>query len=137
LIRATIDTNVVVSGLLFGGVPLKILEASFERRFTWVTSPDLLVELDTVLRQRKFSLSAQEIKELTEPVLDVVEIVVPSKRLTVIKRCDADNRVLECAVQGRSALIVSGDRRDLLSLKQFRGVDIVSPREFFDRLASI
>lgn len=136
MIRATIDTNVVVSGLLFGGIPLKILRAAFEQWFTWVTSPDLLSELESVLQLKKFSLSRAEIHDLTEPVMDAVEIVVPQKRLSVIKRCEADNRVLECAVEGQCEFIVTGDRRDLLSLREFHGIEIIEPRKFLSKLTA-
>lgn len=46
----------------------------------------------------------------------------------------ADNRVLECAVEGKCSFIVSGDRRDLLILKKFQHVDIITARQFMDRI---
>ncbi len=136
MIRAVIDTNIAVSGLLFGGLPLKIIRAALARRFAWITSPVLIAELDRVLRSEKFALSAHEIQALTIPVLGIAEIVVPDKPISAITRCPADNRVLECAVKGRCSVIVTGDRRDLLSLKRYRHVEIVTAREFFERIRS-
>ncbi len=136
MIRATIDTNVAVSGLLFGGIPLKILESAFEQGFTWVTSPDLLRELESVLHLKKFKLSQPEISDLTAPVLATVEIVVPQERIEVIERCVGDNRVLECAVDGQGEFIVTGDRRHLLSLDEFRGIQIIEPRKFINTLSA-
>ena len=130
MIRAVVDTNVVLSGLLFGGVPLRVLEASYEHRFTWVTSNPLLHELITLLGSKKFGLRSNEIEDLMAPILEVAEIVVPRKKIRAISRCDADNRVLESAVEGECDFIVTGDRRDLLSLVKFEGVGICSPREF-------
>ena len=134
MIRAVIDTNVTVSGLLFGGLPLKIIHAALARQFEWVISPILINELERVLRSDKFALSDHEIQVLTAPILGLAEIIVPEKTLSVITRCPADNRVLECAVEGRCSVIVSGDRRDLLSLKHYHHVEIVTARQFFDRL---
>lgn len=134
MIRAVIDTNVTVSGLLFGGLPLKIIHAALARRFEWIISPVLINELERVLRSEKFALSDHEIQVLTAPLLDIAEIVVPEKTINVITRCPADNRVLECAMEGRCSVIVSGDRRDLLSLKRYQQVEIVTARQFFDRL---
>ena len=134
MIRAVIDTNVTVSGLLFGGLPLKIIHAALARQFEWVISPILINELERVLRSDKFALSDHEIQVLTAPILGLAEIIVPEKTLSVITRCPADNRVLECAVEGRCSVIVSGDRRDLLSLKRYHHVEIVTARQFFDRL---
>lgn len=134
MIRAIVDTNVTVSGLLFGGLPLKIIHAALARRFEWIISPVLINELERVLRSEKFALSDHEIQVLTAPLLDIAEIVVPEKTINVITRCPADNRVLECAMEGRCSVIVSGDRRDLLSLKRYQQVEIVTARQFFDRL---
>jgi putative PIN family toxin of toxin-antitoxin system len=134
LIRAVIDTNITVSGLLFGGLPLKIIHAALARRFEWVTSPILMKELEQVLRSKKFALADHEIEVLMAPILRVAEIIVPEKTITTIARCPADNRVLECAVEGRCSVIVSGDRRDLLSLKRYLHVDIMTARQFLDRL---
>ena len=134
MIRAVIDTNVTVSGLLFGGLPLKIIHAALARRFEWVTSPVLIYELERVLQSKKFSLSEHEIQVLTTPISGIAEIIVPEKTINAITRCPADNRVLECAIEGRCSVIVSGDRRDLLSLKRYHHVEIVTARQFFDRI---
>ena len=134
MIRAVIDTNITVSGLLFGGLPFKIIHAALARRFEWVISPILMNELERVLRSEKFALSDHEIQVLTAPILGIAEIVVPEKTINAITRCPADNRVLECAIEGRCSVIVSGDRRDLLSLKRYHHVEIVTARQFFDRL---
>lgn len=134
MIRAVIDTNIAVSGLLFGGLPLKIIRAALARRFEWVTSPVLINELEQVLRSGKFALSAHEVQVLMTPILGITEIILPEETISVITRCPADNRVLECAIEGRCSVIVSGDRRDLLSLKRYQHVEIVMARQFFDRL---
>lgn len=57
MIRAVIDTNIIVSGLLFGGLPSKVVNAAIDRRFIWVTSPYLIEELERVLGYKKFNLS--------------------------------------------------------------------------------
>jgi hypothetical protein len=72
--------------------------------------------------------------DLTSPIFAVAEIVVPSDVIDAIPRCPADNRVLECAIEGQCSTIVSGDRRDLLSLKNFRQVQIITARHFLEQL---
>ncbi len=134
MIRAVVDTNITVSTLLFGGVPLKVVHAALARRFTWVTSPILMDESERVMRSDKFGLSDKEIQKLAAPLFAIAEVVVPVKTLEVIKRCPADNRVLECAAEGNCSVIVTGDRRDLLSLKQFHKIQIVTARQFLDQI---
>jgi predicted nucleic acid-binding protein len=60
LIRAVIDTNITVSGFLFGGLPLGIINAALSHRFVWVTSPALMAETHRVLQSSKFGLSSGE-----------------------------------------------------------------------------
>jgi uncharacterized protein len=132
--RVVLDTNVVVSGLLFGGVPLKIVRSALCKEFTYVTSVPLLEEMQTVLAYKKFGLSSEEIRDLTGPLVEAAEFAVSTEEISVIERCPADNRVLECAVAGRCAAIVTGDKRDLIRLGVFRGIPILSPRAFLDSI---
>lgn len=132
--RVVIDTNIIVSGLLFGGLPLTILTAAIDRRFVSVTTPDLIEELERVLGSKKFGLSNKEIEVLTAPISESFEIVVPTMRLETIKRCPGDNRVLECALEGQCSFIVTGDRRDLLSIESFHRVQIVTARQFVEKV---
>jgi putative PIN family toxin of toxin-antitoxin system len=134
LIRAVIDTNITVSGLLFGGIPLEIIRAALACEFTWVTSPALMEETRKVLRSEKFGLPILEIKKMTRPLFEVADIIIPAYPLDVIKRCPADNRVLECSVEGECSLIVTGDRRDLLTLKRYKHIEIINAREFLNRI---
>ncbi len=111
MIRAVIDTNITVSGLLFGGLPLKVIHAALARKYTWVTSPALINEVERVMRYKKFGLTNKEIQVLTQPIFAISEVVVPLETIDAIPRCPGDNRVLECAVEGNCDLIVTGDRQ--------------------------
>ena len=132
MIRAVIDTNVVVSGLLFGGLPYKVVRKAIERKFVFITSPILMDELERVMKYQKFGLSKSEVETLLGPLFFISEIIVPIHTIDVIKKCPADNRVLECAAEGDCSMIVSGDRRDLLSLKSYRHIKIITARQFLD-----
>lgn len=134
MIRAVVDTNITVSALLFGGLPLKVVKAALSKKFIWVTSPFLIEETERVMSSEKFGITAHEMKTLTSPIFSIAEIVIPTQTINTIPRCPADNRVLECAIEGKCAFIVSGDRRDLLILKRFQHVDIITARQFIDRI---
>lgn len=95
MIRAVVDTNIVVSGLLFGGLPYKIVKQALDKKFIPVTSPHLIAEIERVMLYPKFTLSPQEVRLLLDPYLNVTEIVIPTETISVIKSCPADNRVLE------------------------------------------
>ncbi len=52
----------------------------------------------------------------------------------VIKTCEQDNRILECALDAEVDALITGDRTDILPLREFRGIRIVAPREFLESL---
>ncbi len=130
MIRAVIDTNIVISGLFFGGVPLKVMEAAIDRKFTHVLSAHIIAEIERVLRSKKFGLTDDQATDATELYFNRAELVVPTSIIHAIPRCAGDNRVLECAVDGKCQYIVTGDRRDLLSIGKFQKVQIITAKEF-------
>jgi len=87
LIRAVVDTNVIVSGLLFGGIPFKVIKSGLAKNFVWVTSPNLMEETERVMRSPKFGLSDREVRVLISPIFSITEIVIPVNTLEVIERC--------------------------------------------------
>ena len=70
-------------------------------------------------------LAASEIREIST-------LTAPTKRLTVVKEKERDNRVLECATEGKAQHIVTGDTKHLQPLKEHRGIKILSPAEFLE-----
>lgn len=121
--RAVFDTNVLVSAYAFGGVPAALMRAAIVGDVELVTSPALLAELARVLAD-KLDFDAPRVDDVIRQVARVAAVVRPHARLTVIAD-EPDNRVLECAVEGRADMIVSGDRH-LLDLGEFEGVRIVT-----------
>ena len=79
---------------------------------------------------RKFRQDAEQLAHDAILLAQIGEIIATRQRLTLLKD-DPDNRILECAVAGRADLIVTGDR-ELLDLKQFEGIRIVSLRSYLD-----
>ena len=132
--RVVLDTNVFVSAALGG--TLKILISHWRAgRFTLVVTDEVAGEYLAVLRRPKFGLPTDLIDDLVGYVFRKAEFVTPVERLRVVEADPQDDKFLEAAVAGEAALVVSGDRH-LLSLGAYRGIPIVSPREFLDRLAS-
>ena len=64
---------------------------------------------------------------------EFTRLTIPSQTLNIIKEDPDDNRILECAAEAGSDVIVSGDD-DLLVLKEFRGIRVLSPRQFLQLL---
>jgi putative PIN family toxin of toxin-antitoxin system len=130
-VKVVLDTNTVISAIGWDGPPRRILLALRNGRHTLVTSPELLDEVTRVLRYPRLRpLAAQ-------PLLPVIlawlhradHIVLPKERVAVVSADPADNLVLDAAVAGSAEAVVSGDQH-LLRLKSFRGIPILSAREF-------
>jgi putative PIN family toxin of toxin-antitoxin system len=130
MIRVVLDTNVYISAVMFGGLPGSLLDLAFLQSFILVISPALLDELDEKLRF-KFEVSAEDTAIIRTKLQGVGETVRPDVILNVIEDDPDDNRVLECAVEGRADYIVTGDRH-LLKLVTYEAIPIVTVRQFLN-----
>lgn len=133
LFRVVLDTNIVVSAF-WGGLPGKVVRAWIEERYTLPISAPILTEYKDVLeRLHPGSPAANRFLH----AVYLRGVTVHSKEtLHVIRQDPDDDRFLECAVAGKAHYIVTGDRH-LLRLKHYRGIHIVTPREFLTGLRSL
>lgn len=128
--RVVLDTNAIVSALLFSGISSKLVSLWQKGLITPLLSREVVDEYLRVLGYPKFELSEGEIKELIqEEILPYAEVVTPKIRLRVIQRDPSDNKFIECAVAGRARVIISGDK-DLLFLGRYRQIRIQSSAQF-------
>ena len=126
--RVVFDTNIYVSAFVF--TESRADEAwlgTLRRGWTLVVSPALLVELSRVLRD-KFAWEEERILAAGRRIVEVAETVRPDTTSHVV-RDEADNRVLECAVDGKAERIVTGDK-GLLKLGSFQGIPICKLADF-------
>ncbi len=135
--RIVVDTNTVVSGLLWHGPPRQILDAARAEKITIFTSEALLDELDDVLRRPKFiarlALADVALADVTSGYRSLVTPVVPALIAPVVDDDPDDDAVLACALAAGVDMIVSGDRH-LLELASYEGIPILRPS---DALAQI
>jgi putative PIN family toxin of toxin-antitoxin system len=135
-VRVVADTNILVSALLFGGTSEQVFLAGLRGDIQLVTSLPLLKEFEKVLKE-KFKLRSPLVREIIEEVMEVAEIVEVSSHIKAISYPDEDNRVLECAVDGKADFIVTGDTRHILPLKEYGGIKILNPSEFLKHLPAV
>ena len=131
MVKMVVDTNVLISAILFGGNPEKVLNMAEENRIEMLISLQILEEFTNVL-QDKFSFSQDMAELAASKIKEISTLVIPTQRLSVIKEKDADNRVLECAVEGETQYIVTGDTKHLQPLKEYKGIRILSPAQFLE-----
>jgi uncharacterized protein len=132
-VRVVLDTNVVVSALLFTGISSKLVPLWQDDVITVLVSRGILEEYLRVLSYPKFKLSEGDIKGLIqEELLPYVEVVKPRRRLRVVDRDPSDDKFVECAVAGKAGVIISGDK-DLPSIGRYQKILIQSPAQFLEQ----
>jgi len=131
-VRVVLDTNVLISALLFTGVTSDLVPLWQKGAVRILLSREILEEYLRVLAYPKFKLSRQEIRGLIEgDLLPFVEIVNPGRRLKVVITDPSDDKFLECAVSGKADVLISGDKA-LLGIGRYRRVQIQNPSQFLD-----
>ncbi|WP_158926473.1 putative toxin-antitoxin system toxin component, PIN family [Acidisphaera sp. S103] len=131
-VRAVIDTNVLLSGLLWHGTPHRLVERIRTGALTLVSSPALLAELAEVIGRAKFQVilarSDTNAEQMLAQVRQLAEIVDPPPLPTPVNRDPDDDVVVALAVAAQADLIVAGDD-DLLGLGAYAGIRILSPAD--------
>lgn len=134
--RLVLDTNTVVSGLLWDNTPSRLIDAGLQGHIELFTSQVLLLELEDVLPRRKLArrvaASGLSVAQLVARYALLAQSVSPAAVERVSVDPD-DDHVLACAVAAHADLIISGDS-DLLKLGQYQGIPIVSPAAALTRL---
>ncbi len=135
MMKACIDTNVWISGILFSGKPAEVVTAAFNRKFQVVLSQVILDELERNL-EKKFKFSQKNTKKLINRILQIADLYEPSGTVRVIPNFHSDNLVLETALLGRAKYLVTGDKEHLLPLKLFKHAKIVNAANFLEEIRS-
>ena len=131
-LRGVFDNNVLVSAALLTGVPRKAFDKLLDNAIVLVSVP-VLLELADVLNRPKFNkyVTHDERMRFMMSFLKVAEMIEVRETIKVC-RDPKDDKLLELAVSGNADFLVTGDK-DLLVLNPFRGVEIITPREFLEK----
>lgn len=138
MIRACLDTNVLISGIITSsGAPCDILSALKKREFILITSDKILTEIKKVLNypkiKKNYNLAPEQIKRFLAVLSKYSFKTEGELDLMVIEDDSDDNKFLACAIEGGANFIVSGDVH-LKSLRSYQGIEIITPKEFVLKL---
>ncbi len=136
--RALLDANVLISAAIRpSGTPGLVISALLERdAFELVLSPSIIAETEEALRLpriRKYLAEPDEAVLWLADLGALADLASDSGRAKGVCRDPEDDAVLSAAVEGRVRVIVTGDD-DLLALKEYEGILIVTPRRFLEML---
>lgn len=133
--RAVLDTNVLISAVVSTGITHEVVVRGFEGEYTIVVSVETLTEFrETLLKYPdRFGMDEAGVQKEVETVRYFAEFVEPEESITAVEADPDDDKFLEATVAGNVDHVVSGDQH-LLDIGSFRGIEIVDPRTFADRL---
>jgi putative PIN family toxin of toxin-antitoxin system len=136
-VRLVLDTNVVVSALIWGGTPLKLLQAAVEGDTELYTSPALLAELRDVLAREHLASQLARVRPSIEQAIGYYgELAIGVSPLSTPRAVPGDandDHVMAAALAAHADLVVSGDKH-LLSMRSHEGIAIVSVAEAVRRI---
>jgi putative PIN family toxin of toxin-antitoxin system len=128
-VKVVLDTNVLISGIYFGGIPGKILEAWGARRFQLLVSTEILQEYLNVAERLADRYAGVEYESILGLIIQNAELVQPSKLPEPVSTDPDDDKFLACALAGESTTIVSGDS-DLINVSGYCGIKVLTPKAF-------
>lgn len=135
-IKVVVDTNVMVSALLWRGKPHELIKLAEEKRITLYATVETLTELEEVLQREKLKQRieslATSVDQLMFLVKTLVEIIEVEEVVSYVEADADDNIFLSCALNSEAKYVISGDAH-LLDLKHFEKILIVSVSEFLEK----
>jgi putative PIN family toxin of toxin-antitoxin system len=130
--RIVMDTNVLISGTFWTSPSFHILQNINTGKIVLIVSPAILREYDDVLHRDEILDKTAYSRERAQAAAKIVAkamLVEPAERIKAVKDDPDDDKFLEAAIAGNASHIVSQDNH-LLSLKEFRGIKILTPEDF-------
>ena len=129
--RIVVDTNVLISGVFFGGMPRKVLSAVIHKEITACATEEIVEEYNEIVQEMISRKQGRLNNDILAPLIGTMEIVEAKTRVELSRDPD-DDKFLGCAKDAKALYIVSGDK-DLLVLEKFEGIEIITAKEFCER----
>jgi len=138
-LQVVVDTNLIVSAFLWGGLPGKLISALLARGIPMLTTQAMIDELDATLRKPKFDSRFQAMgvtpDELMDEYRQMTQLVTPAEIPDNSVRDPKDRIILAAAVGGSASHLISGDK-DLTTLQHYNEVIILTVTQFLAMLTS-
>ena len=133
-VKVVVETNVLVSALLFGGKPGKLIPLWQRGKIRPLASKEIIDEYLRVITYPKFKLAEEEINFLLyQEILPYFEVIDVESGPRIIIKDSEDDKFIRCALAGKAKWIVSGDRH-LLAIKTYRKIKILTPSDFLQKV---
>lgn len=132
-VKVVVDTNVLVSALLFSGKPGKLIPLWQRGRIRPLASKEIIDEYLRVFTYPKFKLSEEDVNFLLyHEILPHFEVIEAEPGPRIIRKDPEDDKFIRCALAGKAKLIISGDKH-LLALKTYQKIKILTTSDFLQK----
>lgn len=129
--KIVVDTNVVISGVFFGGNPRRIVEAIADGKIDAYATAEIVDEymgiIDSMIERKQGSLN----QSMLSPFFSFLKMIQSETEIQVSRDPD-DDKFIECAMDAKALYIVSGDN-DLLDIGIYKDIQIITAKEFCDK----
>jgi len=126
--KVVFDTNIFISAFATEGICSVLLKRARLKEFELFVCPIIIKEIENVLKQ-KFKIKKEIIEEVVALIKEASTYSDAKEKIEGICRDKDDDLILSCAISAKANYIVSGDK-DLLEIKQYKDIKIISPRDF-------
>jgi len=131
-VRVVLDTNVLISGILFSGPPNEIIKGWRDGIIQFVLSPEIIDEYFRVSKILAERYPSVEIGLILKLIIARSETIQAPPLTHQICEDPDDDKFFTCALRGESKIIISGDKH-LLKLSGYRGITVLAPRAFVEQ----
>ena len=132
--KIVLDTNVLISGVFFGGFPRKILSSIVSGEITACATTEIINEYEETVQEMVIRKQGHINRSVLAPLIKAMEIIEPSSHIEICRDPD-DDKFLECAKDSHALYIVSGDK-DLLVIEKYENIKIVTAKNFCEKYLS-
>lgn len=129
--KIVIDTNVVISGVFFGGYPRRVLDAVLDGKTSASVTAEIAAEYVEIAQEMIERKQGHFRRELFAVLLSKKELIALHSEVHLSRDPD-DDKFIACASDAKALYIVSGDK-DLLVLKRYQDIEIITAKEFCER----
>lgn len=134
-ISVVLDSNIIVSSIIFGGKPRDIFLLAIEGKIKPFISPFIIFEVKEVLRN-KFDFEEKKLEQTEGILKESFAVIAPKKSLNTIKQNVPDNKILACALESKADYLVTGDKKHILPLKKIKNTKIVTAEDFLKQFTT-
>src|SRR3989338_1769750 len=131
-IKLVLDTNTIISGLLWKGIEFELLQTIEQQKALLFLNADILMEIHRILHYERLKkyiiLSELSPEQLIEKITALAHIISGNTPKTSLCRDKEDEKFITCAILSNAKYIITGDE-DLLVIKQYKNIKIITTKE--------